>query len=1195
MKFPQFVTTAKLGKNALSTLKDALREAQRDDIFARTVIVADHPDVASAVRHSLGQQNVINVTVQTGERLAAELAAPMLHPLDGDTRSHSRTLDRLHESQVVRQVAQGWLKSSGNLGLSEAGTRRLCAEFAEALRQWEQRPASAAGSGASPADEGVIELPGLYDEYHALLDSNGFHTRYELPALAAQALEDHWPKDKEPAVIYYLPGHLSAGELGLMQTLLERGKCHVIIGLTGDGVADAPAMELERRLAGAPEATTSGDETALRIAAGKMLFITVAPDPVEEVRTVVRRIASLPDETPFHRVAVVHRQQVPYASLVRQELAYADIPYTGVPRRTLADTTAGRFLLGILALAGATGGDTAGPVIDRQLLTDLLISGPLLFVEDGEPRRIPGVRWANLAREAHANGRMQQWTGRLKALAMRQAQRRLELTGDPPTPDDAGIDPDAALAELEGAGALITFLTELAPRLERLRNHTASPWDQAAKVLESLLGDYLFSPYAEQVDRASVEKMLTGLADLNAGYSLEALRDAVANGLQSPVTARGNPVGSGVYVGPPAGVIGGDYDAVFVVGMIEGQFPPPHRTTAFTRWLDQGSSVEDRDAQERYEFLGVVAAAKEVALSYPVAGADRRAAYPSRWLLEAADLIRLHVAPESAAVTSENLTTHPDLAQWRTVVQSREDSLRQLSATGLPADSKLPPAHRQDYDLMHLLSSAGTPLPDHPAWTDEPRLKRAVAAAQARRSDALTEWDGLVGPAVPVIAAMGDALNPVSPSALETWAACPYRYFLRQILRLYAPPEDDDDDQISPLERGVLVHRILELFVKDRANNKILGTVDDLLELADVEFKNAEGLGITGYPLLWEMEQEKINTGLRSFFDADKAWLQQYPSKSDAEKRFENATVDAPGIGPIHFKGTIDRIDVLDGEVRVRDFKTGRPGNYGASANTVSQPSVRPEDLPGIAQETLDKLRALAAERKDENDETDRWYREHLAPGMAVVEKVLQVADDPSEAAQELGDGKAITQAGRLRKSDAWFRDLAEVKEDFVQAGKTLSDAVKDAAKQPQQANGGSPRYSVANGRALQLPVYLAAVRDQFGDSAKTVSASYCFPLAENGPAHDVGTYTGHDGQEEVFRQTLTHIIGAARKGVYPATPEDAPRGNCHYCDFKQLCPTRRRQFWERKGRHDPRVRPFNSLRGSAAIEINIIENGNAD
>ena len=63
------ITTTSIGKFSLAALKEALERAQQEDPFARIVIIADHPDVASAVRHELGASGLLNVTVQTGRRL----------------------------------------------------------------------------------------------------------------------------------------------------------------------------------------------------------------------------------------------------------------------------------------------------------------------------------------------------------------------------------------------------------------------------------------------------------------------------------------------------------------------------------------------------------------------------------------------------------------------------------------------------------------------------------------------------------------------------------------------------------------------------------------------------------------------------------------------------------------------------------------------------------------------------------------------------------------------------------------------------------------------------------------------------------------------------------------------------------------------------------------------------------------------
>jgi hypothetical protein len=76
------------------------------------------------------------------------------------------------------------------------------------------------------------------------------------------------------------------------------------------------------------------------------------------------------------------------------------------------------------------------------------------------------------------------------------------------------------------------------------------------------------------------------------------------------------------------------------------------------------------------------------------------------------------------------------------------------------------------------------------------------------------------------------------------------------------------------------------------------------------------------------------------------------------------------------------------------------------------------------------------------------------------------------------------------------------------------------------------------------------------------------------------------EADQEEFHTTLRKIVGGARAGVFPATPDgDSQHGNCRYCDFKRLCPIRRRQIWVRKAKGDAvTVEPFNALGGRAKV-----------
>ena len=166
-----------------------MKRAKSTDPFARVVVVTDHSDVARAVRHHLGSNGAINVTVQVGHRLAAELAEPILRPAGVSGAALRRPLSRLLESQAVRDAARTW-SASDISHLSDTGRGRYYDALAATFRQMAERPA-----GYSPEPPPAVlpeaassEIEGMFQGFLKSLHDNGFYTRSQLPDMAVEAL-----------------------------------------------------------------------------------------------------------------------------------------------------------------------------------------------------------------------------------------------------------------------------------------------------------------------------------------------------------------------------------------------------------------------------------------------------------------------------------------------------------------------------------------------------------------------------------------------------------------------------------------------------------------------------------------------------------------------------------------------------------------------------------------------------------------------------------------------------------------------------------------------------------------------------------------------------------------------------------------------------------------------------------------------
>ena len=190
--------------------------------------------------------------------------------------------------------------------------------------------------------------------------------------------------------------------------------------------------------------------------------------------------------------------------------------------------------------------------------------------------------------------------------------------------------------------------------------------------------------------------------------------------------------------------------------------------------------------------------------------------------------------------------------------------------------------------------------------------------------------------------------KPVSPSRLETYATCPYRYFVRYALGVDAVTEPEETERIDALERGSLIHAILERFLKqigrdDPPRPEARARHLELLrEVAAEEGREREARGVTGRPLIWAMDQRQIEDDLVRWYSAEVKEAAQTALRPGAFEvgfggaRFgfgeesplstqEPITIRA-GDRDLLLQGRIDRIDWDDAReaFRVIDYKTGK-------------------------------------------------------------------------------------------------------------------------------------------------------------------------------------------------------------------------------------------------------------------------------
>ena len=253
-------------------------------------------------------------------------------------------------------------------------------------------------------------------------------------------------------------------------------------------------------------------------------------------------------------------------------------------------------------------------------------------------------------------------------------------------------------------------------------------------------------------------------------------------------------------------------------------------------------------------------------------------------------------------------------------------------------------ADRHDYNLHRLLRwrRSAIPLLDHPFAADG-TLARAGELTLRRNQSRLTAFDGNLSSVARKAGILrGLHRAPVSATRLESWARCPFSYFLGHVLRLSALEAPEETTFITPLERGSLIHRILERFMTEvNEENKLPPTGAEwsdpsrrrLFRIAEEEFALAESLGVTGKPLIWNLDKQDIRADLETFIEEDANLRARYGTGYIlVEEGFGHGgapEVKEPRTG-VRFRGYIDRIDVNTSSrsVLVIDYKTGGARQY---------------------------------------------------------------------------------------------------------------------------------------------------------------------------------------------------------------------------------------------------------------------------
>ena len=911
---PLNVSAQVYGSAAQAALHDAVSRAKSADgnydPLSPVTIVVPSSLAGYHVRRTLGRQpgGVVNVQVKPLQALLELIGAASL------ANDGRRPLPEAYRSEAIRAVAEASGSIFGDVPIDGPVLQTLEAAFDEFDRCDEAQLGEIAAGNSNAA-----YLVARYRAYQER--TSKFYTTRDLAESATKALATQPSVLRDiGAVIVYLPGELTSAQHEFLATLSEHAIVEVILGLTGDAEAvDEHTLQSWSQHVDLQNGLLSGENEPIPTAQR----IVQAPDPEEEVRSAIRAISTAlhsDPPTPLHRTAILYRQANPYARICAEQLDAAGVPWNGVNAQTLKQSIAGRTLDGLLGLMASS---TLSWAVD---VAPWLAAAPML---DSNRELAPTARWNQLARRANLHRGSDRWDERLRLHLSTRADdlRRLSRVPD----DDKPGRLPWVRAEVQQVKDLMAFTSQLTGFIGETPERAL--WSEHAQRLRQqmnvLLGDR--TGFARSTNTGEDDLQLARWDDVYALLnSLEWLDElgqatpeqfasAVRRRLERPTGHHGR-VGDGVFVGSLRSAVGMEWDSVFIVGAAERSLPQtrsddPLLPDELRRRASLPTS-SDHLRRERSDYLIALHAADQRVLSYPRADVRaQQARLPGRWLLESATALN-----DGERVYASKI----DQASSE-VVQATPSFESAVMRAGMSADI-------HEFDLQRIKVSPHAS--DHYLAKECPPLKRGFVQRRERRTRQMTRWDGLIADG-----AARETTRPHSAGALQDWATCPYRYFLGRVLRIEERDEPRDDLQITPLDKGSLIHDILDQFFKATTDQPEPGgrwsdAVRERLEtIAETALDHAHEQGLTGRDLLWRRDKQRILDDLQTLLEQDDTHRAKFNATQIASELVFGALEESQGLvrfelndgSVLELRGMIDRIDRSeDGQqLIVIDYKTG--------------------------------------------------------------------------------------------------------------------------------------------------------------------------------------------------------------------------------------------------------------------------------
>ncbi|MFA7289572.1 MAG: PD-(D/E)XK nuclease family protein [Melioribacteraceae bacterium] len=338
-----------------------------------------------------------------------------------------------------------------------------------------------------------------------------------------------------------------------------------------------------------------------------------------------------------------------------------------------------------------------------------------------------------------------------------------------------------------------------------------------------------------------------------------------------------------------------DFDYIFIGGLCDGDLPTKQNSDIFL-FGDVKKQIEMQFSKDAYKFYQTLSMYKKgIYLSTPSAGKNSN--FEESYLIKALDRI-LNIIPKTAVDYNDSIF-------------SKREFLIEAGKLGTER-------YNVFYGEKNILGEE----------REETLFKQIAIDKKRADKNNINEYNGIIGKTDLLLPAFEKIY---SITQLETYAKCPYKYFVERILNI--DTIDDPDENITSLELGSLLHTALYKFYIEIKKKSIV-----LKNCSPKVFDYALNLLMKiGLETLDEYKFDRV----KSFYEIEQIFgIEGDREKSIIYQFLKYESEDGSNFDPSYFelefgmngsqpieindvkiKGKIDRIDINDDKIGIIDYK----------------------------------------------------------------------------------------------------------------------------------------------------------------------------------------------------------------------------------------------------------------------------------